>query len=145
MRNIEVSDSVFQQLQGLAIPFMDTPNSVIERLLTQANGGRRAALAPSSPPVQSDVGNVASAATSDDGVYTFKKPVAFTFNGHTHAVSTFKDIYLHLCREMAARHADSFDRVLNLRGRDRAYFAISRENMTHPQRIEGTNIFARSE
>jgi negative regulator of replication initiation len=135
MRAIEVSDEVYQKLQAVAIPLQDNANSVIERLLAQAaEAGRRPSVVKVDPALPSG---------SDDGNYTHKRPVSFSFDGGSdYAVSTYKELYLLLCREMAKRHADSFDRVLGLRGRERSYFSASSLDLTHPQRVEGTNYFA---
>ncbi|XVU22919.1 hypothetical protein ACQPZJ_37450 [Actinoplanes sp. CA-054009] len=38
MPTIEVDDEVFAKLQGRAVPFVDTPNDVIRRLLAEVDG-----------------------------------------------------------------------------------------------------------
>ena len=141
MRAIEVSDEVYQKLQAIAVPFQDSPSTVIERLLASAIGGARRSYDTTATAAVSN-SSIPSTVATDDGNYTYKRPITYTFDGHSYPASTFKEIYLGLCREMATRHADSFDRVLALRGRERTYFSGSGAEMTHPQRVEGTNIFA---
>ena len=74
--------------------------------------------------------------------YTHKKPVAYSFNGERHSVGTFKEVLLGLCASLYRIHKNQFDRVLDLRGRTKAYFSRHRRGMTEGRKIEGTAIFA---
>jgi len=76
------------------------------------------------------------------GEYTGKRPRAYSFAGTTKDVRTFKDILLGLCGDIAQAHPADFDRVLELRGRRRAYFSRESRGMTAPVEISGTGIFA---
>lgn len=65
---IRIPDDVFRRLQGLATPLVDTPTSVIEKLLDfhQLNGGSRATLTYSNATTESDS---SLAATTDSAAF----------------------------------------------------------------------------
>jgi len=50
MPNIEVSNAIYSRLQAMAVPFVDTPNSVIERLLDGAFSSPGPGKAPAHTP-----------------------------------------------------------------------------------------------
>lgn len=75
-------------------------------------------------------------------VYTHKKAVTYSFNEQRHTVRTFKEVLLGLCASLYRMHKAEFARVLDLRGRTKAYFSRNRRGMTEARKIEGTDIFA---
>ncbi|PZS39108.1 MAG: hypothetical protein DLM62_10070 [Pseudonocardiales bacterium] len=58
MPTIEVSDTVYQALKERAIPFEDTPNSVLERLLNDPGEQRGDGAARIPPPGRAAVGTL---------------------------------------------------------------------------------------
>ena len=66
---IRISDEVFQELQQLSVPLVDTPNSVIERLLQIAKSasGHAQRDTPASPP--RSTGNVVTTGQGVPGVF----------------------------------------------------------------------------
>uniref|UniRef100_A0A832DJ27 Replication modulator SeqA C-terminal DNA-binding domain-containing protein n=1 Tax=Ignavibacterium album TaxID=591197 RepID=A0A832DJ27_9BACT len=90
--------------------------------------------------------------------YTFKKPRSFVFNNseYTSFINSFgqkinikdwKDILEGVCDKMQELHPNEINRVLNLRGRTRLYFAQSKSQLSSlearnaPRRIKNTNIY----
>ena len=52
-KEIKISDSIFERLQGLAVPLIDTPESVIQRLLDHYESNCFQVGSPSPSPVDS--------------------------------------------------------------------------------------------
>lgn len=75
------------------------------------------------------------------GGYTFSRPSSFSFRGSEHPASTWKEVLVGLCAEIAKLHPDSFSKVLQLRGRKRDYFSRDFRGMTNPQEVPGTSVF----
>ena len=80
--------------------------------------------------------------TTSDGIWTHRTPVAYSFKARRHEVSSFKEILVGLCRTIYEERGQDFDRICSLRGRKRPYFARDYRNMTAPQEIPGTGIYA---
>ncbi len=76
------------------------------------------------------------------GGYTFKKVVAYSFQGERHEVRAFKEVLLGICCTLYGAHRADFDKVLTLAGRRRSYFSRGDGNMTKPREIPGTGIYA---
>jgi hypothetical protein len=81
------------------------------------------------------------AGVSSTGSYTFRRPASFNFLGKNHRASTWKKVLIGICVEIARRHPDDFDKVLNLKGRKRDYFSHDYRGMTSPEKIPGTATF----
>lgn len=79
-----------------------------------------------------------SRSRSADGLYTGKRPVAMTFAGEHRHVSTFKDVITELCAIIHEKHPSEFDRLFQIRGRRREYFARDGRNMNAPREIGQT-------
>jgi len=89
---------------------------------------------PRVPPV------VVSRRTTGYGGYKGKTPQSFTLLGHHQQATTFKEVLLGVCTEMARRHGPGFERVTTLRGRKRAWFSRHPHGMTNPVQVPETNI-----
>lgn len=81
------------------------------------------------------------AGVSSTGSYTFRRPASFNFLGKNHRASTWKKVLIGICFEIARRHPDDFNKVLNLKGRKRDYFSHDYRGMTSPEKIPGTATF----
>jgi hypothetical protein len=79
--------------------------------------------------------------STNDGIYTDKKPVSFTFRGEYYQADSFKDILINLCRTIYHLQPNQFDNVLTIHGRKRAYFGRTPEGMTSPSKIPDTGIY----
>lgn len=75
------------------------------------------------------------------GTYTFAKPRSYTLFGRSRSVSTYKEILLAVCEDVAKREGQRFDRVLQLKGRKRNYFSRDARGMTSPYEIDGTGMY----
>lgn len=95
-----------------------------------------------SPPRSAPLQSRPPSSESRQGLYTNRRPLAYTFMGERYPVSTFKDILMGLCHALYQAHASDFNRVLTLRGRKRAYFSQDFKGMTSPQEIPGSGIYA---
>ncbi len=66
----------------------------------------------------------------------------FIFNGERFEVKFWKDMLPKICSIMASTHKDRFEEVLNLRGTKNPYFSKNKEDLTSPEQVEGTDIYA---
>lgn len=66
----------------------------------------------------------------------------FIFNSERFEVKFWKDMLPKICSIMASNHKDRFEEVLNLRGTKNPYFSKNRDDLTSPEQIEGTDIYA---
>jgi len=90
--------------------------------------------------------------------YTFKKPRSFVFNNNEYTsfinsfdrkiyIKDWKDVLEGVCNKIQELHPNEINRVLNMRGRTRLYFAQSKSQLSSsdaknaPRRIKNTNIF----
>lgn len=90
--------------------------------------------------------------------YTFKKPRSFVFNNNEYTsfvnsygqkiyIKDWKDVLEGVCNKMQELHPNEINRVLNMRGRTRLYFAQSKSQLSSleaknaPRRIKNTNIY----
>lgn len=74
--------------------------------------------------------------------YTGKTVTAFIFKSTRYEVRFWKDILMQICNLMSNIHRNNFERVLSLRGREKPYFTKNANELTEPEKIEGTEIFA---
>ena len=69
-------------------------------------------------------------------------PKIFVFDGKKYEVKFWKDMIPKVCSIMATRHKDRFEDILNLRGKKNPYFSKNDNDLTSPELIEGTDIYA---
>ncbi len=65
---------------------------------------------------------------------------AFSFQGKTYTVRSWKEFLVRLCELIAQQHRSEFYRVLDIRGKKRPYFGDASE-LRSPEQIRGTGIF----
>ncbi len=94
---------------------------------------------PSGPPMP--MTRAGRSVTLSDS-WTFSAPAAFVFQGDRHGVATFKDVLVSLCGLLHGAQGQSFEQVLSLRGRKRAYFSRAPNEMLEPREIPGSGIYA---
>ena len=70
------------------------------------------------------------------------QPKSFLFEGQKYDTKFWKDMIPKICAIMASRHKDRFEEILNLRGHKNPYFSKNDKDLTSPERIEGTDIYA---
>lgn len=75
------------------------------------------------------------------GEYAHKRPRAVTVLGAQFPATTWKEVLVGVCREVAVRHPEEFERVLEFRGRKRVYFSRDFRGMRSPLEIPGTRVF----
>ena len=73
--------------------------------------------------------------------YTGKSIQSFTFQGTRHQVKSWRELLTSVCAIMAANHKDSFEDILNLRGKKLLYFSKKPDQIKHPRQIEDTDIY----
>ncbi|MEQ8192840.1 MAG: type I restriction endonuclease, partial [Candidatus Eremiobacterota bacterium] len=71
-------------------------------------------------------------------------PKSFVFDGEEYKVRFWKEMLPKVCAIMASRHKDRFEDILNLRGTKNPYFSKNDKDLTSPELIEGTDIYAES-
>lgn len=74
--------------------------------------------------------------------YTGRTPASFAIFGQRSDVHTWKDILIGVAVAIHGRHAESFERVLSLKGRKRPYFARQAESLFSPAEIPGSPYYA---
>jgi len=74
--------------------------------------------------------------------HTGKTIVAFTFLGQRRTAKIWKDLLLGVCETIYNQHRQDFDRVLDLRGRRRAWFSREKSGMREPRPIGRSGVFA---
>jgi len=75
------------------------------------------------------------------GTYTFKRPTGYRFGGKAHMASTWKEVLVGLCVQIANERPSEFRKVLQLRGRKREYFSTDYRGMTAPEQVPGTDVY----
>ncbi|MBD2484796.1 ATP-binding protein [Planktothrix sp. FACHB-1365] len=70
-----------------------------------------------------------------------EKNIAFLFNGSKYEVSSWKELLITVCNLMKSYHATEFDKVLNLKGRERYYFSNDPSHLKRSEQIQGTDIY----
>ena len=74
---------------------------------------------------------------SKDGTYDFTQPVAFTYRGDRHAVTSWSSLYLDLCRLLFADHTHEFMSIMNsdIPGYNALSFAdeVHKHDMRYPR------------
>lgn len=90
--------------------------------------------------------------------YTFTDPCSFVYRNNEYAsfinsegkriqISCWKDVLEGVCNIMQQLHPNDINRVLEMRGRKRIYFALSKSQLSSkeakavPRKIKNTNIF----
>lgn len=68
-----------------------------------------------------------------------KNPMSFTFRGTTYAVQDWNEILTGVCKIMAEKEPDKFEKVLlNFTGRTRKYFSRDKSELEQPKKIPNT-------
>lgn len=71
-----------------------------------------------------------------------KNPMSFTFRGTTYAVQDWNEILTGVCKIMAEKEPDKFEKVLlNFTGRTRKYFSRDKSELEQPKKIPNTGIY----
>jgi negative modulator of initiation of replication len=131
MKTIEVEDDVYAYLLSQAQEIGEAATPILRRELgLKASGTLSAKLA------------------SPDRTPASRKLIAFVedpmFSRHT----TAKDCYLAILSFLATQHKDAFDKVLTINGRNRVYFARTRQEIsqsgtsTEPREVPNTSFWA---
>ena len=90
------------------------------------------------PSLESDP----SSEPSPSGSVTGKKPVAFIFNGSRYEVTSWKGMFVRLCKIVHSAHRDRFEEVLSLKGKTKPPFSRNADGMASPVQINNSGIFA---
>ena len=79
-------------------------------------------------PLAADKARPASAG----GGSSRRRSASFTFLSETQPVSSWPDLLVRVCLLMRQRHPEDFEKVLEIRGRERPYFSRSAEDLYVP-------------
>ena len=71
-----------------------------------------------------------------------RRPASFTLLSETRPVSSWPDLLVQVCLLMRQRHPEDFEKVLEVRGRERPYFSRSEEDLYVPKPVGDTGIYA---
>ena len=71
-----------------------------------------------------------------------RRPASFTFQSETVTVSSWPDLMLGVCSLMLERHPDSFERILEIRGRTLPYFSRTEDELNLPRQVGESGIYA---
>ena len=135
MKTIEIEDDIYAYLVSRTMEIGETASDILRRELKLT---RRASVAPPQPAsISADAPQV----TDAHGFATFLTQPGFRFGNAT-------DRFLAILSEAHRRKPDQFEKVLTIRGRDRIYFARSKEEIvksgrsTQPLQIPKTTYWA---
>ena len=92
---------------------------------------------PPQPSIQPEI----PTPSQKDSDYTGKKPISFTFKGEVYEVKKWKDIVVKVSEILYNDHKNEFEKVLSLKGRKRAYYSRTKENLHAPMLIGRTDIY----
>ena len=125
MKQIRLSDEVFKLIQREAVPFEDTPDTVLARLFNELHKFRSG--------VSESVDNISAAEKIKEVEYSFVrktiqkkyispriqkvKPTSFDFKQKNYLVSSSIDVLRKVCELMATLHGDNISRLLEIRDR----------------------------
>ena len=70
------------------------------------------------------------------------KPSRFRFNDKPYLVGTWKEVLVKLCELIYVEKQDEFDQVMNVRGTKTLYFSRNRDDLSKPEPIGNSGIFA---
>ena len=73
--------------------------------------------------------------------YIGKEIKSYTFNGKTKQIRYWEDLLTGLCDYFAAIHAEDFEKVLWISGKENTYFSQYSDQLRIPEVIEGTDIY----
>jgi len=79
---------------------------------------------------------------STNGGNSRRRPASFTFLSETRTVSSWPDLLVQVCLLMRQRHPQDFEKVLEVRGRERPYFSRSAEDLYVPKPVGDSGIYA---
>ena len=79
---------------------------------------------------------------SAGGASSRRRPGSFTFLSETQSVSSWPDLLVQVCLLMRRQHPDDFEKVLEVRGRERPYFSRSAEDLYVPKPVGDSGIYA---
>ena len=80
--------------------------------------------------------------SSAGGASFRRRPASFTFLSEMQSVSSWSDLMVQVCLVMRQRHPEDFEKVLEVRGRERPYFSRSAEDLYVPKLVGDTGIYA---
>ena len=102
----------------------------VRRVLTES----RAELLPSAEGL--------TGSASAGGGSSRRRPASLTFLSETHLVSSWPDLLVQVCLLICQRHPEDFEKILEVRGRERPYFSRSAEDLYLPKPVGDTGIYA---
>lgn len=143
MKRIEIDDDIYTYIAANTEHIGESASDILRRLL-QLNSGaaQAAALAPeaSNQPAQSQPKSQQTGAIANEDKHqrtVFDVMTSADFAGEKSVVGRF----LHILSMLYRCHGDAFQLVLDIKGRDRIYFATSEQallesgNSTNPKQI----------
>ena len=71
-----------------------------------------------------------------------RRPATFTFGSETQPASSWPDLLIGVCELMRRRHPETFEQILEIRGRSLPYFSRSEDEVHLPKQIGDSGIFA---
>ena len=80
--------------------------------------------------------------SSAGGGSSRRRPASFTSLSETQSVSSWPDLLVRVCLLMRQRHPDDFEKILEIRGRERTYFSRSAEDLYVPKPVGDSGIYA---
>jgi negative modulator of initiation of replication len=138
---IDIEDDVYELIRANVRDFRETESSVLRRLLTP-NGNSSA---PSTVRGRA-VGSLSSRPAS--GLEQKQSGLAEFLSSGAAAARRATDTYLRILAFAHSEKKEDFGKVLDIKGRSRAYFGRSEKDITvcgestHPQRIPHTDYWA---
>lgn len=137
---IEISAPLFKRLQRLAVPLVDTMETVIERAviaLENKVSGREEA-ANLAPPIE----RLNPGPDGGTEMYVFTKPHMVKLAGKEYSVWNWKDVLPLVARELLKVDKQQFMRSAEkFAGRKKQYISKSTHGMESPRKIPGSDLY----
>jgi hypothetical protein len=129
-----------ERVEGLC-GHQPTPDQVAGFLARLIDDQRDVAPPSSSPSQTAEAHRPRTPRPSAAGSYTFARPTGYRLRGTAYLASTWKEVLVGVCSQLAKERPADFRKVLQLQGRKRAYFSLDYRGMTAPESIPGTDVF----
>ena len=81
-------------------------------------------------------------APASSGGGSRRRPAAFTFESETHPVTSWPELLTGVCDIIRSLHPETFEGILQIRGRSLPYFSRNEEEVNQPREIGDSGIYA---
>ncbi|WP_105259216.1 MULTISPECIES: replication initiation negative regulator SeqA [unclassified Pseudoalteromonas] len=137
MKKIEIDDELYQYIASNTQSIGESASTILRRLLNLHNAGADSVPAPATPVASTDKPSMATTETASPAPSAPAKEQA-SDQGSVFDILNKEELamqkgvvgrFLFILAAFHRSHKGTFERVLNIKGRDRRYFATSKEEL----------------